>query len=163
MKKRHSIVPLAISTLLLALVVGCASRPVFAPVANVPKNRSLVYFYGPDDGSFYQCRIDYNGKRLTKLKPGQYFAHIPVTGTNSYTVEQDYRPGLVGFMLDKPAADVTRIRMQPGRSYYVKALGLGTLMRVDENTALSEIKQCRLTDSGDIDPAEVPPPPVKSH
>jgi len=150
------------STLLvtgLVFLVGCASKPLFGPVTNVPADRAVVYFYGLPDSAPLPCRIDYNGKRLTKIKGGEYFAHMPRAGTNAYAVLTDMRPGLVGFMLDKPEADVTRIRMQPGKVYYVKTLGAGTLLRVDDATGSAEIQQCRLADKDDADPAEVPPPP----
>lgn len=140
------------------IAAGCASAPKFAPAA-VPSDRAIIYFYGLKDGSFFgRCQIRYDNKRLTTLRAGEYFAHQPKPGTNYYSVPP-LSQGLVGGMLDKPGVEITRIRLQPGKVYYVKALGFGTLMRVDDATGSQDVVQCQLAKPGDVPAEELPPRP----
>lgn len=144
------------------ITAGCASRPKFVPVSSIPQDRALVYFYGPKDGTFAGCRIDYNGKRLTTLRAGDYFAHQPKTGVQPYSVPAAGQVGLVGFMLDQPGVETTRIRLQPGKVYYMKAVGVGTLLRVDDATGSHDIAECHLAKAGDVPAEELPPAPVSA-
>src|SRR6266404_1744565 len=156
MNTNISLLPALAGAAALLLVSGCASAPKYAPVSNIPSGRALIYFYGIPDGSFLQCRVDHDNKRLTTLQPGEYFVHLPQAGTNLYRMPNANGGGMIGFMIDQQAPEVVRIRTQPGRTYYMKGVGMNTIMRVDEATGSREIAECYLARPGDVSPDELP-------
>jgi hypothetical protein len=157
MKPFDSLLPFGAVALLVA---GCAAPARFAPLTSLPPDRPVAYFYGPTNGTFATCRIDYKGKRLTTINAGEYFAHQPQPGTNLYTVPAVGGGGLIGFMLDEPSASAIRVRLESAKAYYFKGIGVNTLMRVDEVMGTNEIATCRLAKPGDVPRDELPPPPV---
>jgi hypothetical protein len=139
--------PVVLCALTALFASGCAS-PQFQPVAHVPPGRGVVYVYVPPEAPA-QGVVMHNDGKLGGLGPNQYFAHFPESGTNIYAMRVGFRErgGLVGLLLTHQDQDATRIRIEAGKSYFVRLIGIGanaSLWRVDESTALAEIQQCHI-------------------
>ena len=138
-------------TLLLAgcaalLGAGCAA-PKFEPVTKVPPGRGVVYVYAPREAVYAGTSISHNGEKIAGLGPEQYFVHFAEPGTNSYGFRMGYfsRGGLVGMMLTQADPGATRVRIEEGRTYFLRMVGGGmasSLWRVEEATGFSEITNC---------------------
>lgn len=145
MKTRHSL-PLFTSLLAVFACVACAP-PKFQAVSKIPDGRGLVYVYAPPGAVIQGTSISHNGDKIAGLGPQQYFVHFPEPGTNSYGFRVGYfdRGGLVGMMLTQHDPSATRLRIDAGRTYYLRLIGGGmnsSLWRVEETTAKIEITNC---------------------
>jgi hypothetical protein len=136
--------------LVLFCCAGCAP-PKFRAVTQIPQGRGLVYVYAPQGAVYAGTDLSHNGERIAGLGPEQYFIHFPEPGTNSYGFRMGYfsRGGLVGMMLTQEDPSATRLRIEAGRTYYLRMIGGGmnsSLWRVEGTTAGNEITNCHLVD-----------------
>ncbi len=143
-------------TFKLAIILGCVAASVFfvgcapsqfRPVTQIPPGRGLVYVYAPKGAVIRGTALSHNGEKIAGLGPEQYFVHFPEPGTNSYGFRMGYfsRGGLVGMMLTQSDPGATPLRVDAGKTYFLRMVGGGmgsSLWRVEDSTGLSEIDKC---------------------
>ena len=130
----------------LLLWSGCAA-PKFQQVTQIPAGHGLVYVYAIHEAVAEGTSLSHNGQKLCGLGPDQYVVHFPEPGTNSYGFRMGYfsRGGLIGMLLTQHDPEATQLRVEAGRTYYLRMIGAGmgaSLWRVEESTGLAELQQC---------------------
>ena len=121
---------------------GCASGPPFKPEASVPSDKALVYVYRPPvmHGAVYSPYVIVGSNAPVALRNGGYFTTFVL-------------PGDVLVSISNVGMRSLNINAVAGESYYVKggtafmAGGYPALSLVPSETALPEIRECKLIDS----------------
>jgi Protein of unknown function (DUF2846) len=124
--------------LVAALAAGCASGPPFEPVASVPADKALLYFYRPaSHGALYKPMVAVNDKDVVSMQAKGYFPYL-VT------------PGKLTLSITNVGRIATNVEVAPGRTYYVRAgtvfMGVGVpfIEMVPPETGAQEIRDCKL-------------------
>jgi uncharacterized protein DUF2846 len=120
------------------LIAGCASGPAFEPVASVPADKALLYFYRPaSHGALYKPTISVNDKAVVALQAKGYFPYLA-------------SPGKVRLSITSVGTIATNLDVAPGQTYYVRAgtvfMGVGVpfIEAVPPETGAQEIRDCKL-------------------
>jgi uncharacterized protein DUF2846 len=120
------------------LIAGCASGPAFEPVASVPADKALLYFYRPaSHGALYKPMVAVNDKDVVALKAKGYFPYLAT-------------PGKLRLQITNIGAIATDVDVAPGQTYYVRAgtvfMGMGVpfIEMVPPETGAQEIRDCKL-------------------
>lgn len=121
---------------------GCASGPPFRPEASVPSDKALIYVYRPPvmHGAVYSPEVTVGGNAPVALRNGGYFTTFISPGDVLVTITN----------IGKRSLSISAVA---GESYYVKggtvlmAGGYPALSLVPRETALAEIKECKLIDT----------------
>jgi hypothetical protein len=121
-----------------ALAAGCASGPAFEPVAAVPGDKALLYFYRPaSHGALYKPMVSVNDKGIVALQAKGYFPYL-VT------------PGKLRLSISNIGTVATNFDAAPGQTYYIRAgtvfMGVGVpfIEAVPAQTGAQEIRDCKL-------------------
>ena len=124
-------------------LAGCAAPPVYQPVAQIPEGRAAVYFYGSLEHTGIRARVQHASTHLANVDHTSYYVHYAPAGTNYYVVPP-FGQGIADWFVDKKSPGVVAIRTEPGKSYYFRVVGMGSLLRVDNATGSKEIATCHL-------------------
>jgi hypothetical protein len=159
---------LFVLVLLVALVAGCASGPLFQRSEAPEDNEALLYVYRPMQllASGYSPDIYVNGEKaltlvnggysLFRLKPGKFTVIakgfvIPGSGNHyGWAVEMGLEPGKTYYVRWKPGLSGIPYRY-PNLDFQFR----GHMEILDEQRALAEISECRY-----LDPAKATIHPV---
>jgi hypothetical protein len=124
--------------LVAVLSAGCASGPAFEPVASVPADKALLYFYRPaSHGALYKPTVSVNDKAVVALQAKGYFPYLA-------------SPGKVRLSITNIGTIATNLDVAPGQTYYVRAgtvfMGVGVpfIEAVPPETGAKEIRDCKL-------------------
>ena len=154
----------------LTMVSGCASGPLFTPVANVPQDQALVYLYRKSNfvGAATIAHIVVNGGQEARLGNGAYAVCIlpPGPAEFSSSASVGLSAGSSGAPAPAPAtavpptgnADLTaapngsdahlpggvRTGVEAGRSYYVRWSVGPKMALVEESIGAREIQGLHL-------------------
>jgi hypothetical protein len=148
----RDLIKITAATFLLLAACSTVPGPKFRPAPPPASAAALVYFYRPHSwkNDSLSPGIILDGRETFYLKDNGYaFFYL--------------KPGLHGFALELSelyeGLGRVEFRTEPGRSYYVRvdtALGIGvglkrsfTLVRVSEDDARDEIKDCEYVDPKD--------------
>lgn len=133
---RRSLSPLLL--LVAALSAGCASGPAFEPVASVPPDKALLYFYRPaSHGALYKPMVSVNDKDVVALQAKGYYPYLATPGKLLLSIQNIGRIS-------------TNVEVAPGRTYYVRGgtvfMGVGVpfIEMVPAETGAQEIRDCKL-------------------
>jgi hypothetical protein len=124
------------------LLSSCAAPPLYQPVAQMPPGRAAVYFYGSPEFTGV-AKVRHAGTHLVNMDPTVYYVHFPPPGTNYYVVPP-FSQGIADWFVDKKSPGVVPIRIEEGKSYYFRVVGMDSIVRVDNATGSREIATCRL-------------------
>ncbi len=91
--------------------------------------------------------ICHNGGKLGSLGRDEYYVHFPEPGTNAYTFHLSFsdRGGLVGLLVKHQDPGATVVRIEEGKTYYLKLIGAragASLWREEESAALPDLQKC---------------------
>ncbi len=135
MLRRTLSLPLLIAA---GLIAGCASGPAFEPVAAVPADKALLYFYRPaSHGALYKPTVSVDDKTVVALAAKGYFPYFAT-------------PGKLRLQITNIGAIATNVDVAPGKTYYVRAgtvfMGMGVpfIEVVPPETGAQEIRDCKL-------------------
>ena len=121
---------------------GCASGPPFQSAASVPSDKAIIYVYRPSvmHGAIYSPSVTVGSNAPVALSNGGYFTTFVLPGNVLVSISN----------VGKRSLTVSAVA---GESYYVKggtvlmAGGYPALSMVPQETALPEIKECKLIES----------------
>ena len=128
---------------LLVILTGCASGPVFKPLASLPEGKGVVYVYRESSviGSGVFGTLTANNTAITKIKNGGYFPYVT-------------DPGKVHFEVSTEATNEADVVVEAGKEKYLKTtVGMGffighlSLTEVSSEIGKKEITECKLLDS----------------
>lgn len=137
----------AFSTCILAtlLLSGCASGPQFAGLEEPNPDESIIYYLRAKrvagSGVFYT--IHENGKPITKLYNGGYYPHHTEPGDKHIEATTESTSELY-------------LTAEKGKRHYVYGdismgffVGRPKLQEIDEETALTYLKDCKLLEKAE--------------
>ena len=126
--------------LIVALALtGCATGPAFEKIADIPKDKGLVYIYRPSvmHGAALVPYVVINDLNALPLKTGGYYTYFSA-------------PGKVTISITHTARRSITFDVKAGETYYVKggtvfmALGIPYIESVSAEVGLKEISECKL-------------------
>jgi hypothetical protein len=137
-------------------VFSCAAGlqgPLFKPVSEIPKDKSIIYIYRINDKINTEFIINYFDKELCVLQNNGYFPYIIDQGKVELTSKVQFKMFATG-ILDQAIANPTQLifEAQAGKTYYIecKADELGgqelSINKVPDKYGRNRIKECKLLD-----------------
>jgi uncharacterized protein DUF2846 len=136
---------LSLSLLIAAgMMAGCASGPAFEPIASVPPDKALLYFYRPaSHGALYKPMVSVNDKSVVALQAKGYFPYVAT-------------PGKLRLSITNIGTIATNFEAAPGQTYYIRAgtvfMGMGVpfIEAVPAETGAQEIRDCKLLPAANL-------------
>ena len=141
---------LIIAIALAVFYMGCSSSlsgPLFKPVTDIPKDKSVVYLYRPDDDRSTEFTITYRGNEICVLENGGYFPFFVKEGKVVISSSPNFKMFVTGLAQTGDSEDFI-FKAEKGIYYYVLCQdpqGSELSMKLmPENFGINSIKECRL-------------------